>query len=257
MDADYVAFNGVDLRTIPFFEVDRRNANEMPAVETDTEKFARGHGSKLIQKNYRNKQIYINGHVIAPDRAQLDVAVDSLKTYLAYTEGSLDIVQGGVLRTYRATLTELAAVPIEAGKSLIDMVFTAVDPFGSATQQTAITFINPASAATIDQDVTFGGSWLAEPLLNVTLLSGTGLTNKTASISNPATGEKVSVTRNWTVNDVWTIDSENRQIYVNNVPHDYVGTFPFWDPGAGIIRYTDDFTTRSIERSGYYYKRYL
>lgn len=261
MQPNLVYVNGIDLNSITYFEVDKRLPLKLPDRNVQIEYPARGHGGKPIQANYRSKQITILGHISAPDRDALDIVTDALKFALQGTELSLDVVQGGVLRTYTVTVEDggggIDLNVIERGVATVTLNFVAADPFGRDTLQTALTFTNPKTTAVSDSAVTIGGSWLAELNLTVVMTTITGGTAKTYSVSNPTTGESMSVTRTYTSGDVLSLDVRNRLVAINGASVDYLGVFPHWQPGTGIIRLTDDFTTRSVSLSASYYKRYL
>ncbi len=137
------------------------------------------------------------------------------------------------------------------------ILFRASDPIGRDNTATALVLTNPKTTNPADESITFGGSYLAEPYLSVVLNSGTGLTAKTMTITNTATGASISVTRTWVATDELIIDVANKQVYVNSVLVDYNGIFPTWEPGVGLLRYSDNFTTRSVTITGSYTKRYL
>ena len=57
--------------------------------------------------------------------------------------------------------------------------------------------------------------------------------------------------------DVIIIDCANRTVTINDEEVDYFGTFLELEPGANSITYTDGFTTRNVDVSGVYTKRWL
>lgn len=248
---------GFDLTTIPYVEFSRRFPHELASREVKTARTARGHGQKLLSAFYASKVIQVEGYVEAPDRATMELARDQLLLKLQPIESNLDIIQGTQLRTYTVTMQNFIWSHIEGGFATFNVEFLASDPFGRDTQATFLTFEAPKTVATFDYPITIGGSFGAELEIAVALASGTGLTNKVMRISNPLTGEEISITRTFAANDSVAISVPNKTVTVNGSVVDYNGVFPVWQPGDQILRYTDTFTTRSVSLSGSYYKRYL
>lgn len=252
-----VTFSGFDLTTIPDVHFSRRFPHELPERQVKTGKLARAHGGKVLSVFYGSKKILMEGYIESVDRDEMEVARDVLLYRLQPQEANLDIRQSGALRTYITTMKNVAWTHIEGGRMLFSIEFEANNPFGQDTSATALTFTNPNTAALFDTPITFGGSFNADIILAVALSSGTGLTNKIMTITNPQTGEFISVTRTWTAGDSLVIDVANKSVTVNSVEVAYNGVFPSFSPGLQTIRYTDTFTTRSVSLSGSYYKRYL
>lgn len=251
-------FSGFDLTSIPNVEFSRRFPHELAKREVKTGRLARGHGQKLLSSFYSNKVLVVEGYVEAPDRSVMELARDTLLFRLQPIESNLDLVQSGFLRTYTVTMQNFIWSHLEGGIATFSIEFLASDPFGRDTQQTSLAFTNPQTTSPFDFPLVIGGSFAAELIISVALASGSGLSpNKTVSISNPATGEQISVTRTWAANDSLTVHVPNKQVTVNNSVIDYNGVFPIFQPGSQILRYSDTFTTRSVSLSGSYYKRYL
>lgn len=258
MDQNFTAFGGFDLSTVsPYLEFDRRDANTTPKRTLDMEPMARSSVKKLLGASYSERIIPITGHVKAPSRDEADHVRDLLLMHLQATQANLDIVVSGALRSYSATYQNDVWTNIEGGLVTFTINFLAADPFGFDGSSVLIPFSNPQTAAINDTAVTWDGSWWAEPAIVVLLNSGTGLTSKTISVSNPDTGEIISITRTWTAGDTILVDTLARNVFVNSVIIDYVGVFPRWFPGAGTVRITDTLTTRSLTVSGSYVRKWL
>jgi len=251
-------FNSNDLTVIPFVEIDRRNVHELPKRKLASEAFARGDGEKLVRSFFGTRQIDLEGHIAAPDRQTFEVARDELLSKLTGSNSVLVVDYGTSSRIFYATMSNVIFTQLGFGLATFTISFDCSNPFGYDPSNTNLTFSNPITAATADSAITIDGSWLSEPRLEVILNSGTGISpTKTITITNTANGEFISVTRSWTALDSLVIDVANHSVTVNNTAVDYLGVFPRWQPGSGILRYSDDFTTRNVTLSGRYVKRYL
>lgn len=250
-------FGGFDLSTIPNVKFSRRQPFDLPNRQLKQGQLARAHGKKILSTFFGDKPIPMEGYIDATDRTAMEIARDVLLFRLLPQEANLDLQVAGATRTFVATMENIVFSHIEGGKMTFTISFKCSNPFGKDTSQTSLAFTNPRTVTTFDTAITIGGSFTAEIILAIALASGTGFTSKTITISNPQTGEFISVTRTWLANDTLVIDVPNKQVTVNGSVVDYNGVFPLFSPGSATIRYTDNFTTRSVSLSGSYYKRYL
>lgn len=253
-----VTYNGHDLTAIPFVEIDRREIHAVPKRNIKTEYLARNDGEKIMRAFYGSRTIEILGHIYAPDRATLETARDALMAYLIIPNSALVVDYGVSSRLFNCTVDNTIFTEVTAGFTQFTISFVCSDPFGYDTATSSISFTSPITTASSDQNITLGGSWLAEPIITLTLSSGTGLTNKTINVTNTATGEFIGVQRTWVAGDILQINSSTKVVTVNSVSVDYNGVFPKWQPIVpGVLRYTDDLTTRSVVIAGTYVKRYI
>lgn len=252
-----LVFSGFDMTTIPDVYFSRRFPHELPVREVKTGRLARAHGQKLLSAFYGSKKIIIEGYIRAVSRAEMEIARDTLIFRLQPQETNLDIQQGGLSRTYTVTMQNILFEPIEGGMMLFNIEFLASDPFGRDLNQTVLTFDNPQTEETHDYPIIIGGSMSAELILSVTLASGSGMTDKTMSVVNVATGEKISIRRNYVAGEVVFFNIPNRQVTIDGDLVDYLGVFPLFEPGPQVLRYIDNFTTRSVSLAATYYRRYL
>lgn len=106
---------------------------------------------------------------------------------------------------------------------------------------------------------TFGGTApLQQPIITLQYTAGT-LGAGTVSIGNNGNGQQITVTRTWVLNDILIVDVPNKICYVNNVEVDFVGAFPEFAPGVGVLGYSTSVPT-SGQLFSYrveYYPQYL
>ena len=91
------------------------------------------------------------------------------------------------------------------------------------------------------------GSYIAEPIINVTINSVTGGTSGSVSIFNASTNQGITVTGDFTAGSQLEIDCSQYTVRLNGVNMDFEGLFPTFPPGAQRIGYSDTFTTRDVD----------
>lgn len=244
MQADGVTVTATDVYSAP--------PNEIQAVE-----LAERDGALIVQQRYQSKRFTVEGHIQKDTVSELESALDAFKTAMSIKNQAFDIDYAGGLRRYLASAENIIisrAAPTTAGFSV---EFLSPDGMGWDTNSTEL--LEPANVSNSSQSyaITVEGSYLAEPLITVTLSSVTGATSKTVTISNGVTLRGLSITRTWANGDAIEIDSMNKTVYVNDIATDFLGQFPTWATGDGTIEYLDDFTTRTASITASYTRRYL
>ncbi len=230
-----------------------------PAVNINAEKLAEADGSVIVKTQLDPKVFKCEGYMQAATTAALDTLIDTFKTNLNKVSANFDIDYAGGTRRYIATPRNMIiSRPKGLNSAGWSVEFYCASPVGYDTTTSTLLASTVVTSATSQLSITNDGSYIAQPLITVTLTSGTGLTtSKSISISNDTNLRGITVTRDWTAADVLEIDCLNQTVYVNNVSVEYTGQFPKWSSGAGGIGYLDDFTTRSVSVEATYTKRYL
>lgn len=212
---------------------------------------ARIDGSKLTGAFMVDKVIRVEGVVLGSSIANCDSQLDTLKQALAAQEANLDIDYNGGTRRYVATAASVTiSRPSAASFASFSIEFACSGAYGKDTSSSTLLSAATDTTASHSPAVTVGGSALFQrPVITALLNSGTGLTNKSITVINPATGAAITVTRTWVAADSLVIDTSLLTVKVNGAVVDYTGAFPTWAPGAGNIQRTDTLTTRSITLS--------
>lgn len=252
-----VKYNGVDFHAVNGVSVLNRIVNNMPERALRIHKLARQDGSITTSSEYTNKKIIINGVVILPSREQAEVAIDQLRSYLADSEGDIDIVVAGATRRFTGTVSGFTSM-FKGGYVSFVVEFTCAYPFG--TDPNTVTLVNGTSntASTAVFPMAIEGSYKAEPDITITYSAISGGTATTVSVFNEATGIGLELTRNWATGDILEIDNLNKTVQVNSTDVTRVGRFFSFQPGARTIGYNDTFTTsRTMTLTATYQKRYV
>lgn len=258
----HVHFNDHDLSTITSgtasVTITRRDPHSLPKRELDAVKLARADGQKLVNAQYAEREIMIEGVISGGSRNDLEAVRDTILSYISAEEARLEFEQAGALRRYYCTMQDAIFSNTEGGMTNFSLKFVASDPYGYDAASTTLSGLTGNITATpTTKTTTFSGSGTQLPTITVTVTAVTGGTNATLSISNPATGQQIQVNRNWASSDVLVINAVTRATTVNGVAVAYTGSFPEWSPGAASIIYSDTFTTRTATLGATYTIRRL
>lgn len=219
-------------------------------------KLSRSNKSRKTNQVYPSRIIPCSGKIVGSSVADLKTQVDAFQALLDVPTGvaanlDIDIDQAG---NYRRWVADPQELQLESGESLFSVNFSfgfiCGDPFGRNVSSTNL--INAAVVTTTggSNAMTPGGTAPQQlPVFTLTLNSfTTSATSNTITITNPATGQAISITRTWTAADVIVLDLFNQTVTVNGTAVDYQGplTNMSWKPGAGTVSLSDDFSARNI-----------
>jgi phage-related protein len=217
-------------------------------------------GSSIPAINYPSKKVSIAGSIKGSTQADLDSRIDTFKGYFTGKDKNLDIAYGSSTRRYIATANGVSV--IRKQKSLFaqfQIEFLCTNPFGLDTATSNLWTAKTAfSSATFTETPTVGGNAPFQlPIFTITINSLTGAGDY-VQISNDNNNQEILIYgQGLTSGDVIVIDCVERIVTLNGNEIDYNGTFLELEPGANSITYTDGFTTRSVDVSGVYTKRWL
>jgi predicted phage tail component-like protein len=209
---------------------------------------ARREGVKLLNTEFGEKEISIEGHIIASNADNLQTLVDGMKSALTTEEADL-IVEAG--RTFTATVKSLM-IPDEhysQSKAPFEASFICTKPYSVGATQSAVTPV-VSGRFTFSGSVNISGTMFGRPILvytpgapttgqsNITRLDIYHVpTGQTITVSGFGNGTNLSYANPVTVDfDAFTSTEGSTQI--NNS-----GSFPRWDIG------TNQFTVTSVGRA--------
>jgi len=229
---------------------------------------ARISARKLSSAFYDSRQIYISLVINAGSRIALDQALDSLNAILQGTEQTLVISQSGTSRQYTATFAgpptvnnpsvgDSGVAAPQGGYYDITLTFECSDSFGYDTVYTPIYNLANQSGGSLTYPYNQGGSADTQaPFIQIQYTGG-GLGAGTVVIGNQSTGQAVSITRTWALNDIIQINPQANTVQVNGVDTAFSGAIPFFGLGAQTIYYTDTMTTRLFKIFAYVYNKWV
>lgn len=217
-------------------------------------------GSTIPNINYPTKKIVIGGSIHGSTQADLDSRIDTFKGYFIGKDKNLDIAYGSGTRRYVATSNAVSVVrQQQALYANFTVEFICTTPFGTDTSTTDLWAAKSNfSSATFTETPTVGGNAPFQlPIFTIHIDSLTGAGDYLL-ISNDNNNQEILLYGLGLANgDTVIIDCVERTVTVNGNDVDYYGTFLELEPGANSITYTDGFTTRSVDVSAVYTKRWL
>lgn len=217
-------------------------------------------GSSIPALNYPTRKLRLAGAIKGSTQANLDDRIDELKGWFIGKDKNLDVVYGSGTRRYIATPLTLPVIRYDKplfATFTIDLVCTL--PFGIDTSTTDLwTAKNNFTSATFTETPTVLGTAPYQlPVITITIDALTGAGDY-VQISNDNNGQDMMIYGlGLQAGDVIVIDCVQRIVTVNGEEVDYYGTFLELSPGANSITYTDGFTTRTVDVSAVYTKRWL
>lgn len=260
-----VSFNSNDLQTYdPATDVgivtNVIDHTDGPELSMQLYGLADADGSSIPAINSPSKPIALAGAIKGSTQADLDNRIDTFKGYFRGKDKNLDIAYGSGTRRYIAT----AGKPLiqRSQKSLIarfQVPIVCTNPYGLDTSTTDLwTAKNNFTSATFTETPTVGGTAPYQlPIITITIDALTGAGDY-VQISNDNNNQELLIYgQNLTAGDVIVIDCEQRIVTLNGDEIDYDGTFLELEPGANSITYTDGFTTRTVDVTAVYTKRWL
>lgn len=217
-------------------------------------------GSSIPTLNYPSKKLRLTGAIKGSTQANLDSRIDEFKGWFVGKDKNLDVTYGSGVRRYIATPLMLPVIrqdkPLFATFT-VDLICTL--PFGLDTSTTDLWAAkNNFTSATFTETPTILGTAPYQlPVITITIDALTGAGDY-VQISNDNNNQEILIYGQGLVaTDVLVIDCVNKVVTLNGSEIDYYGTFLELEPGASSITYTDGFTTRTVDVSAVYTKRWL
>jgi len=258
MNPREVYFNDIDLSAV--MTIDNLDVNQYPNFDIKRYKIARADESVTTSKEAVSKEITISGRICGTSRSTIEANLALLKLILAGIRGQLQVKQAGLDIIYTATCDGIGE-SWDKSVLLVELTFTAGDPYGIATNQTVQAIPNITSA-TESFTLTSNSSVPIKPEITLTFDSVTDGTNKTVSITNSSTNIGISINTTFTTGDVLYLNSQTMVSTLNGDPIDFTGVFPIFDVTIASIfipqmniTYTDDFTDRDVNGTVSFYAR--
>lgn len=207
-----------------------------------------------------SKIITMKGQIMASTISAMDDFEDTFKGYFVGTGKNLDIPHGSGTRRFIATpYPPEVKRPGGLNWANVTLKFFCEYGYGVDTSSTSLATGSGVTTSSASWDITVGGSaeW-QYPIITVTIVSGTVMTNKTVSIGNNINGMVCSITRTWSNGDVIVINPlGDTPVTVNGSEVEFDGSIPIFAKGAGTVTYADGFTTRSVSYSISQYRYWM
>lgn len=184
-------FNGFSLQDDNFI-TERITMRGYASREVIRGKVNRREGVKLLATEFGEKEISIEGVVIAASASDLQTKLDSLKQALTMEEGNLIIETG---RTFEATVTSLA-IPDEhynQSRAPYQITFICTNPFAIGSQLSAVSPVQ-SGIFTFSGYVNISGTFFNRPTIIYTPPSRVGDTFiRKMTLSHTNSGQEATV----------------------------------------------------------------
>jgi len=259
-----LTFNSNDLQTYDRstklgISTNRIEHTDIPAAVAELMALSDTDGSVIPDINYPSRVVRIGGTIHGSTQADLDSRIDTFKGYFNGKNKNLDIIYSSSTRRYIATKNSVAiSRQQKALFATFSVEFICTNPFGLDITPTSLISQANYTSATLTATPTIGGTAPYQlPVFTITIDSLTGAGDYIQISNDNNTQEMLLYGFGLTAGDVIVVDCVNRTVTINDVEVDYIGTFMVLEPGAGSITYTDGFTTRQVDITAEYYKRWL
>jgi hypothetical protein len=210
---------------------------------------AHANRSKLTDVDTPSRTISLRGTLEADDIADMDDLEDTFKGIFVGRDRYLDIQHGGSTRRFIAT-PDAPKIERPGGLNWANFTvdFQCSSPFGVDTTSTALASGSGVTGSSATWSITPSGSAQYQyPIITVTLVSGTQMTNQSMMIGNNNNGQVCTITRDWVGGDIVIIDPLSATpLTVNGIEVEFTGSIPIFEKGAGAVSYSDTFLTRSV-----------
>lgn len=214
-------------------------------------------GGVLVRKRLDSKTINISGHLRENTTNELDATIDFFQASLNKRLKFLDVDYNGGTRRYVASPENIMITrPLGLNYATFDVQFIVPSGVGSDIETTELLNQN-TTTSNVDMPFSVGGSYKAEPLIEITLNSVTGGTGGSITLTNTSTLEGLVISADFATSDLIEVDVEQKEVRINGGVVDYTGRIPFWAPGGGFINYADTFSARDADVVMTYTKRYI
>lgn len=243
-----VKFNSNDISEIAGVWLYNYDATSLPERDIKIHKIARRSLSIITSSEYAQKSIPVFLRVCSGTRQDTEATLTAIKGLLQPQNGALEVEQSGEQYQYTATMNEFN-IEWDASYAYVTIVFLASTPVASSVES-SILFSLSTTLPSDGASFIVGGSYIAEPVINVVYSAVTGGASSQVSIFNASTNQGITLTVNLTSTTIIEIDSTNYTVQVNGVSTDFEGMFPVFPPGSQRVGYSDTATTRTVTVTG-------
>lgn len=254
-----VKFNNIILsEVVPGLTVLAVNSYVPPKRTLTINGIARTNRNKVSTGFFTSKEIIVTVGITRDTRANAEISLGVLLTYIQNIEADLVVIQEGLPRRYTATYSDCDITTGGGSYLEVDLVFTLSESFGYNLSYETLLSTTGRTLYNYTDTLTFNGTAQAQlPIITAFLSALSGATTNQVTIKNVATGVGITVNRAWTAGDRLVIDSQNRTVTVNGTAADFSGGFPEFTPGVNYLNYQDNFVSRTLALSAYYYRRFV
>lgn len=242
-----VKFNSNDLSEIAGVWLYNYDATSLPTRDVKIHKIARRSLSIITSAEYSQKVIPVFMRVCSGTRQDTEATLTEIKGLLQPQNGILEVEQSGQQYQYTATMNEFN-IEWDSSYAYVTIVFIASTPVAESVE-TDLLFNFTTTLSSDGSSFVVGGSYIAEPIINVVYSAVTGGTGS-MSVFNASTNQGIVISGTFTTGTIVEINSSAYTVLVNGISTDFEGLFPVFPPGSQRVGYSDTFSTRTVTLSG-------
>lgn len=257
----YPQFNSFELNSGDFY-AERITFKGLASREVIRAKINRREGVKLLATEFGEKQITIEGQIVASSASVLQSDIDDLKKNIQIEEGALVIEAD---RTFYATVTDLTISDehYNQTKAPYSLTFVVSNPFALGTLLTTVSNVT-SGVYVFSGMMNISGTMFSRPTIIYTPPSATGPTGiNRIDLYHYATGQTLTISgfgsgTSLGYQSAITINLDTFTSLEGTTPINNSGAFMRWDPGNNQYRLT---VSGNVLPGGtvtaYYQPRYL
>lgn len=238
-------FNGFELNDINSTGVLTSNIRKFssPSRAIEIERVARRPGGRLLNDEFTEKTVVIEGHIIGNTELDLRDKIDTFNAEVTgKTEGQLAISSD---RTATAIVKNFSVSENPYNTDYVQYKLECLlpDPFFYAPQHTA-TFVLASGVSPHTENITVSGSYFSNPVVTITTAAGSGATQtQRVDVQYVSTAQTVIWSggvgeENLDYADILQFDYYSQLITRNAATNDSSGAFADFEVGSRNIKIT-------------------
>lgn len=243
--AETVTFDGNDIAEVPGLDVIGTDPHRPAPRELNINPIARADKSSVSSGFYKNRKIHVQCTIGRDNKADLQSSLRHLEALLQGREKPLVLPIAGTNTEFTATKDNIMVGVLTGGFAEIDIEFFCSNPTGYNESSTSLYSYASLTGSDYSFAITWDGNVKQQPVVTIGITSISGGTGGTITISNPTTGETLTIQRDWTAGEELIVNSKTGDVTVDGDDVEYTGNIPEWE-GTEPVVYSDDFTTRDI-----------
>lgn len=246
-----LAYNGFSLANSVIVLKEMPDIENLPSRDISFYDNPLSDGQTITSVYSRSKTLTFSGSIVETSEVALREKIRQIKAKFNEPNGNLDILWGGRIVRYKATIEGTSFARIEKYplyRADFEWRFTSHDALGEDTSYSVAPTPETITASFVgDMEVEALGS-ANTPL--VTYLTWNAVNTLTSvTLSSNTTGQAITVTQSASAGDIWLIDGENKIVKrVNDgVEFDWSGSFIDLKPQVNSIDIAIASTTHNLD----------
>ena len=231
-------FNSYSLQDLVTTGIITSNVKKYHAPERslEFEPIARRPGSRILNDEYRNKTIRIDGYILANSPMDLRDKIDALHRNVSSVPEATFALSSDRVGTATLQRLDFSENPYNTDYVPFSMELLMTDPFFYDNQH-SVEFTIASGEISHTEEITISGSYFASPSLTLQVDAGAGYTQtQRIDFAYVSTGETVVWSggvseENISYGDSLQIDYNTQLILRNSSTQKSSGSFAEWEPG--------------------------